>query len=288
MSWTGSRLPTPASRADVQTKAIQAPPWLAWLLTPLLAAQVARELQKRYPGLGAAEIAEKMRAETPAGVNAEKFIDAVVARLPGSADKAPAEKPISAWVLVAANLLPLYGVLFWNWEAFPLLALFWMENAIIGVLNAARMLVLDPGNAALWAGKLFMVPFFCFHYGMFTTIHGLFVFSMFGGYPVDDLQVLAPAARAVADWNLWLPLAALAASHLFSFFWNFLYRGEYRRASLSEQMMRPYGRVVVLHLAILLGGFAAMALGSPLWALLVLLGVKIAVDLTAHLKEHRS
>ena len=30
-------------------------------------------------------------------------------------------------------------------------------------------------------------------------------------------------------------------------------------------MMKPYGRVVVLHLAILLGGAAAMALGSPLW-----------------------
>jgi hypothetical protein len=31
---------------------------------------------------------------------------------------------------------------------------------------------------------------------------------------------------------------------------------------------------------------AAMALGSPVWALLVLLAVKIAVDLKAHLKEH--
>ncbi len=253
-----------------------------------MARQVARELQEKYPGLGAAEIAEKMRAETPAGVDAEKFIDAVVARLPEAADVAPAEKPISAWVLVAAHLLPLYGVLFWSWEVFPLLALFWMENAIIGVLNATRMLALDPGNAALWAGKLFMVPFFCFHYGMFTTIHGLFVFSMFGKYPVDGLYVLAPAARAVADWNLWLPLGALAASHAFSFFWNFVHRGEYLRAGLQEQMMKPYGRVVVLHLAILLGGAAAMALGSPLWALLVLLGVKIAVDLSAHLKEHRS
>jgi hypothetical protein len=53
-------------------------------------------------------------------------------------------------------------------------------------------------------------------------------------------------------------------------------------------MMKPYGRVVVLHLAILLGGAAATVLGSPLWALLALLGVKIGVDLKAHLEEHRS
>lgn len=273
----------------MQAKTIQAPPWLVRLLTPLMARHVARELQKKYPGLGAAEIAEKMRAETPAGVDAEKFIAAVVARLPESAEPAPSdEKPVSAWVLVAANLLPLYGVLFWSWEVFPLLALFWMENVLIGVLNAARMLLIDPADAALWAAKLLMVPFFCVHYGMFTAVHGVFVFSMFGKYGTQGLEVLAPAARAAADWNLWLPLGALAASHLFSFFWNFLARGEYLRGGLQAQMMKPYGRVVVLHLAILIGGAAAMALGSPLWALLVLLAVKIAVDLRAHLKEHRA
>jgi hypothetical protein len=272
----------------METKAIQAPPWLVRLLTPLMARHVARELQKKYPGLGAGEIAEKMRAETPVGVDAEKFIAAVVARLPDSAEALPADKPVSAWVLVAANLLPLYGVLFWSWEVFPLLALFWMENAIIGVLNAARMLAVDPGDAALWGAKLLLVPFFCVHYGMFTAVHGVFVFSMFGQYELDGLAVLGPVARATADWNLWLPLGALAASHVFSFFWNFVRRGEYLRARLQDQMMKPYGRVVVLHLAILLGGAAATVLGSPLWALLVLLGVKIVVDLKAHLKEHSS
>jgi hypothetical protein len=235
----------------------------------------------------AAEIAQKMRSETPAGADAEQFIEAVVARLPEEADPV-LERPISAWVLVAANLVPLYGVLFWHWQVFPLLALFWMENAIIGILNAARMLAIDPGNAALWAAKLFSVPFFCFHYGLFTAVHGVFVFSMFGKYDFDGLWVLAPAARAVADWNLALPLAALAASHVFSFFWNFVHRREYLRAALQEQMMKPYGRVLILHLAILFGGLAAMALGSPVWALLVLLAVKIGVDLKAHLKEHGS
>ncbi len=133
---------------------------------------------------------------------------------------------------------------------FPLLALFWMENVIIGALNAARMLAIDPGDVALWGAKLLMVPFFCVHYGMFTAVHGIFVFSMFGQYKMDGLQVLGPAARATADWNLWLPLGALAASHLFSFFWNFVHRGEYLRAGLQQQMFKPYGRVVVLHLAI--------------------------------------
>jgi len=44
---------------------------------------------------------------------------------------------------------------------------------------------------------------------------------------------------------------------------------------------------VVLHLTILFGGFGVQALGSPVWALLLLVGLKTAIDLYAHLKEHR-
>ena len=229
----------------------------------------------------------------PAGADAqsERLIDAVRARLP-QAGKGEAEEedasPHSTWVLVAANLLPLYGVLFLHWEVFPLIALFWFENVVVGVLNAARMLLADPADPALWAGKLFMVPFFCFHYGMFTAIHGVFVFGLFGGkaYDPKGLSVLEPALRAAADFHLWLPAAALAASHLFSFFWNYLYRGGFRRAALSELMGRPYKRVIVLHLTIILGGIGTMALHSPLWALVALIGIKMAIDVTAHRREH--
>jgi hypothetical protein len=191
-------------------------------------------------------------------------------------------------VLLAANLVPVAGVLLWDWSVFALLVLFWMENVIIGAFFALRMLCADPRAPALWAGKLFMVPFFCFHYGMFTAIHGVFVFSIFGGksYSASGLQVLEPAARAASELGLWLPLAALLASHAFSFVWNYLVRGEFRRASLPALMAKPYGRVVVLHLAIILGGIGAMALGSPVWALLVLLALKIGLDLKAHVKEH--
>ncbi len=208
--------------------------------------------------------------------------------LPWLAEKHPGtEKPVSAWVLIAANLVPLAGVLVWGWDAFALLALFWMENVVVGVFFALRMLTIDPRDPALWMAKLFMVPFFCFHYGMFAAIHGAFVFSVFGKtYAVRDLSVLEPAARAATDYGLWLPIGVLLASHLFSFVWNYLVGGEFRRAQLTRTMMQPYARVIVLHVAIILGGIAAMALGSPVWALVVLVGMKIGLDWKAHLKEH--
>jgi hypothetical protein len=246
----------------------------------------------KYPGLGAQEIAARMRDEI-GGLPSEeqsRFIDAVVLRLPTTVGttSVPSQDITSAWVLVAANVVPLLGVLFWGWDAFALIALFWMENVVVGVFFILRMLLADPRDPALWAGKVFLVPFFCFHYGMFTAVHGLFVFGLFGGkaYDPHGLQVLEPAMRVARDFGLWLPLAALLASHGFSFLWNYLWRGQFRRAKLTELMSKPYGRVVVLHMGIILGAIATTALGSPLWALLVLLALKIGLDLKAHLKEH--
>jgi Family of unknown function (DUF6498) len=220
-----------------------------------------------------------------------RFLTPLVARLPQAPEKPAAEESsFSIWVLVAANLLPLYGVLFWHWEVFPLLLLFWIENVVIGVLNVARMLLVDPADPMAWLGKLLVVPFFCFHYGMFTSVHGIFVLTMFGGkaYDPKGFWLFEPALQAARDFNLWLPLGALAASHLFSFLWNYLYRGEFRRAGLAELMGRPYKRVILLHVTILFGGFAVMALHSPIWALVLLVGIKIAVDVAAHRNERQA
>jgi hypothetical protein len=43
--------------------------------------------------------------------------------------------------------------------------------------------------------------------------------------------------------------------------------------------------VVVLHLTVLLGGFLVMALGAPVAAIVLLVGIKTAIDLGAHLRE---
>jgi hypothetical protein len=52
-------------------------------------------------------------------------------------------------------------------------------------------------------------------------------------------------------------------------------------------MLAPYGRLVILHLTIILGAMATGWLGSPVGALLVLVGLKTVLDLYFHLREHR-
>ncbi|HEX5218454.1 MAG TPA: DUF6498-containing protein, partial [Verrucomicrobiae bacterium] len=163
--------------------------------------------------------------------------------------------------LVLANLVPLCGVLFLGWETFPVVFLFWLENVIVGGFNVLKMLMAAPQNPGNRTGKLFIVPFFCFHYGLFTFVHGLFVIGMFGrqfrtGAPFPDAELFM---RMISEQHLWWGVIGLVLSHGFSFAYNYIIGGEYRTTSLPALMVQPYGRVIVLHVAILGGGFLVMA-----------------------------
>jgi hypothetical protein len=226
----------------------------------------------------------------------------------------------SAWALIAANALPLLGVLFLGWDTFSIVALYWVENVIIGAINVLKMITCRPGPEFLdwskltdaahseearqqyekWrkqggsvqlvhnASKLFLVPFFFVHYGLFCLVHGIFVFVLFGPgtLGLDPFDQLFNIDEVFRSEHLWWGVLALAASHLWSFFVNFLGHGEYRRTVVPLLMFQPYARVVVLHLAILLGAFFAFALGSNAVVLIVLIVGKTILDLSLHLREH--
>lgn len=80
-------------------------------------------------------------------------------------------------------------------------------------------------------------------------------------------------------------MAAIAVSHLVSFFLNFIGRGEYQRTNFGQLMRRPYGRMMALHISVIAGGFLVVLMGDPVRMLLVLIVVKIVIDLRMHERE---
>ena len=54
-------------------------------------------------------------------------------------------KSPSVIMLVLANLIPLGGVLFFGWQVFPIMFLFWFENVVVGVFHALKMLLAGGG-----------------------------------------------------------------------------------------------------------------------------------------------
>ena len=188
----------------------------------------------------------------------------------------------SVLALLLANVFPLIGVVALGWDTFLVLALFWVENVVIGVYTALKMLLV---SSAAVPARLSAALFFCVHYGIFTAVHGIFVFVVFGS--IMDSAPGDPSAweTIVGSQVLWGALVLLV-SHGVSFVFNYIRRGEYRQAHLSAVMQEPYGRVVLLHLTIIFGGFLVMALGSPVAGLLLLVALKTVMDIRAHLRQH--
>lgn len=180
--------------------------------------------------------------------------------------------PSSLWVLVAANAVPLIGVLVLGWDLGLVLLLYWAESAVILAFSLAK-LAATAGLAAL-----FLVPFFMVHAGMFMGVHLVFLLALFVEEPARGWLSLA------RDMSIaWI---ALVLSHGYSFWANFRRRGESFNGH-GEAMGAFYKRVVVMHLTILFGGFLTLGLGSPVWAVAMLVALKTGVDAWAHLLERR-
>lgn len=174
--------------------------------------------------------------------------------------------------LVLANLVPLVGVAFFGWSLAEVMVLFWLESAIVGVDALARMGV---------TGRLLAVPlgaFFLVHYGIFMAAHLVFLVHLF-------VLPAEPTAAAQVPVDLgpftWAALA-LAASHGVSFWRDFLH-GPERERKLVGHMVRPYLRIVPMHLAILGGGFFVLEAGDVRAPLVILVVLKTLVDAGGYL-----
>jgi len=195
----------------------------------------------------------------------------------------------SVLFLIVANLVPLYGVFCLHWQVFPILLLFWLENVIVGLFNALKMLMAAPTIPGTWVAKLIIVPFFCFHYGMFTLAHGIFVFGFFGGYftELDSFPTVNSVYQGIGDFQLGWAVLALFISHAISFAMNYVGKGEYKQAKLKELMVQPYSRVVILHITIVIGAFLVVISNAPTYILVILVLLKIFIDVKTHVREHK-
>jgi len=207
--------------------------------------------------------------------------------------------PVAIALLVVANLVPLAGVLFLDWDLATIVALYWVENGVIGAFALARMATaegveVDPGAVTIngravpraqlenpATARLVLMPFFLVHYGMFWFVHGVFVWF---GLPQMWAQMGAGTGPPHLSTIAWA-IPVLVLSHGASFLFNWLWGGERRTSSPAREMAAPYGRVIILHVTIVLGAFAVAAIGAPIGALVIMVVLKTVADLGAHLAE---
>lgn len=248
-------------------------------LSSVAAREMIARLQAALPQHAAAPM--DIEQEEPTQVEAE----ATAAAKPQLAAGVLVAQPlrwhsVSSLALILANLIPLGGVLLMGWNIGEIMLLFWAESAIIGYYNLLKM-----WKVGRWS-LVFFGPFFVGHYGAFMAVHLLFIYALFGGEFMGETEVTQ--LQVFNDLlTLWPALLGLTISHGISYYSNFLRAEEFRGRTLSTQMHEPYRRIIIMHMTLIFGGFLALSLGTGLAALALLLSLKIAADLRAHLKQHR-
>ncbi len=196
--------------------------------------------------------------------------------------------PLS-WASLGVDLLPLIAVVTLGWGPTALVALYWLENLIIGVFTLARIIGSAFGKLTNLAQALFLAPFFTVHYGMFCFGHGSFLvtFSENPNAPSPGLF----DGRALLNWalgtgdHMLLFLAAIITVCALYFVRDFILRGGYKRTDPAVEMFSPYGRIVTLHVAILLGAFLTFGLGQPMLGVLLLILIRVVFGIL--LSMHR-
>lgn len=198
------------------------------------------------------------------------------------------------------------GVLALGWNVFDVLAVYWVESGVVGVLNVPKILLATgryEGNAtftvngrpvdvsgptdvdpdagpAVHAENASLALFFCTHYGVFWVVHGVFVLfglPAFAGAPVGGIDVPGVALAGLT----------MLLSHGGSFLWNYVGNGEFRNVSAAGQMTEPYRRVFVLHLTVVFGASLVTVFGGATVLVVLLVVLKTGFDAVAHLREHR-
>lgn len=171
--------------------------------------------------------------------------------------------------LILANIIPLWGIAMWHWSTTDLLFCFWIESAVTGIFTLLKLARYRD---------LFLMAFFPLHYGLFMLVHLIFLITgasigFFGVDRVTDIGALL--------MNMGLFFLGSLGSHALSFFVNFLQGREWQKHQSSYYFILPYGRIVPMHLTIILGAIFG---AGPF----ILYGIKMVVDIAGYCVEHLS
>jgi hypothetical protein len=203
----------------------------------------------------------------------------------------------SAWAIIGFNLAAGAFVLLRPPYTQQLFFLYWCDCILIGFFGTLKLFFVpirlgseaDEHSVIAFVlravAKILLAAVFLFIYGYVLVC----ATALLGGLAGEEARI-----RPMTGFNetafireLWIPIGAFLAGHLFSFIWNFLGKREYRRRTTEEQIVRPLGRVLPLLIILMLGGIVMTSFRLPFLLVVIFVLVKIVVDLAAHFWEHR-
>ncbi len=206
---------------------------------------------------------------------------------PSSLESISSQIPLASLFLF--NLLPLFGVIYLHWDVFTMMMIYWAESLIIGLFTILRMILAQqapqppkrersevpnplatPLSTLLF--KIFLVPFFCIHFGIFMFVHAVFIITFISPGNLNSiLTFLGYVSQPSQSFGLSaLPLLGLFAYHLISFIFNYIRPKAYQFTNPMAAMFTPYPRIIFTHIVLIIVSASS-----------IMLSVKIPPTITA-------
>ncbi len=217
----------------------------------------------------------------------------------------------SGWVLIIGNIITIITALAYSTPILTIMWAYWFESIFIGVFTVFAIFasLIRSRDLRFVAISLFMMVFFCFHYGGFHASYAIFLSifsSLFGtGTPFIPLGIFSGVINAffgekiLSGETVFTPdfiifAVTLFIVHLYSFVQNKLKNPpqeltlETGLQTIGKDFWGPYTRIIPMHVTIILAGFvlAFAPANFNVVLLFVFMGIKLFVDLRAHQKEH--
>lgn len=195
----------------------------------------------------------------------------------------------SEYFLIAANILPVIGVLAWGWSPIEVFIVYCLETIIIGILTLVKMgIVTITRNQESWqtaGGKsvkpgLALMIFFIFHYGMFVAIQmGLF-FSVSGIASKANIGFFNFFYKwpSLLNKDALIMLIAFFFCYGFKMLVDFIFTGKYKTATLAGLMFEPYIRIFIQQFTVILGSIF-LTFGAGKIFIIIFAMIKIAFEL---------
>ena len=193
------------------------------------------------------------------------------------------------WSLIIANLIPVIGVWFLEWNAREVFIVYCLETIIIGCFTLLKLLITglivkkdawqNQGKASKQPFWFFML-FFLVHYGMFVAIQmGLF-FAVSGIGDEHGITFLNFFTKwpSLLTREAYIMLGVFILSYGYRMTTDFILTGDYKTASLGYLMFQPYGRIFVQQVTVILGSiFLSFEAGKVF--MLVFAAIKIFFEI---------
>ena len=183
------------------------------------------------------------------------------------------------WILIIANMLPVYGVLFKGWNAREVFLVYCLETVIIGLFTLLKLGIAtvyrkkdwwyNQGTKKLVHGTVFIL-FFLLHYGLFILVQMtlfLNITSISNNVNPSIFQFIFQPFRFLGTES-WLMLSVFLFGYGYENLTRFILDNEYRTKPFMRIMFEPYMRIFVQQFIVLLGAFILSFGGDKIFILL--------------------